>query len=403
MPTEPLPLILFAIPELASAGPDRVMAELLRDLPRDRFRFAIAVSHASGQYFRRLPADVEIHVMGGGRYPVRAFAKLVDWLRPALVFTTLRMNLTAVAATWLQSHRPLLVVRQANAIAANFAVLQQRSLFKHRLAHWLVRYGFRRADAVVAQSRDMAGEIAPMLGKRHALATIGNPIDVAATRRLADDQALLNPGRLAGQPALIGVGRLATQKGFDLLIAALPGILAVHPGAVLTIVGSGEEHDRLRDQAQGLGVAEQVRLVGQSSSALAAIAAADLFVSSSRYEGFSNAMLEAMALGTPVVATPCPGATREMIVDGKSGMLATAMTAAALATAVLRALHAERPALAAAARQHVRLQYSPEVVVGAYAALFEQLLEARLRLATSKPSYSAGVPQKMTSSGATIS
>ena len=94
-----LPLVLFAIPELASGGPDRVIAELIRELPRDRFRVGLAVSHASGRYFSRLPADVAVYLVDGGRYPVMSFARLVDRLCPALVFTTLRMNLTAELAT----------------------------------------------------------------------------------------------------------------------------------------------------------------------------------------------------------------------------------------------------------------------------------------------------------------
>lgn len=395
------PLILFAIPKLAAGGPDRVMAELLNDLPRTRFRLAIVVAEAGGRYFDRLPPDVEVFVLDAGRYPVRKLAALVDRLGPDLVFTTLRMNLTAQLATWLQRHRPPLVVRQANAIAADFAVLKRRSLLKHRIAEWLVTRGFARADAVVAQSGDMADELAPTLRAGQRLATIGNPIDIETTRQLAMQQRGALASRPAGAPALVAVGRLTAQKGFDLLIAAMPAILAAHPAAALTIVGSGEEHAALVDLAQRLGVARSVHLVGQSNGALAMIAAADLFVSSSRYEGFSNAMLEAMALGTPVVGTPCPGASREMIVDGRSGILATAMTPAALAVAVGRALAADRAELLAAAEQHVRTHYASGVIVARYAELFEQALASA---GTSRrASYSAGVPQNMTSSAAMTS
>ncbi|WP_439533844.1 glycosyltransferase [Polymorphobacter sp.] len=392
------PLLMFAIPELASGGPDRVMAELLRDLPRDRFRLALVVSRAGGRYFDQLPADVDVFVLDGGRYPVRALANLIDRVRPALVFTTLRMNLTAELATWLQRHRPPLVVRQANAIAADFAVLRQRSLVKHRIAHWLVKRAFTRADAVVAQSIDMADEIAPTLRRGQRLATIGNPIDIDATRALARQQARTH---LPGQPALIGVGRLARQKGFDLLITAMPAILAEHPDAALTLVGSGEEREALLALAETHGVSDCVHLPGQSEGVLATIAAADLYISSARYEGFSNAMLEAMAMRTPVVATPCPGATREMIIDGETGILADAMTPEAIAAAVLRALAADPVRLTAGAERHVRALYAPSVIVGRYAGLFEALLSPTQ--SASSASYSAGVPQNMTSLASTIS
>lgn len=397
------PLLMFAIPELAAGGPDRVMAELLRDLPRSRFRFAVVVSKSGGRYFDRLPADVDVFVLGGGRYPVRQFARLVDRIKPDLVFTTLRMNLTAELATWLQRHRPPLVVRQANAIAADFAVLKNRSLVKHRFAHWLVNRAFARADAVVAQSNDMADEIAPTLRRGQQLATIGNPIDIDATRDLARTQEHGTPQSLSGKPALVAVGRLTPQKGFDLLIAAMPAILARQPGAALTILGTGEDHDRLEALAKQHGVAGNVHLSGHSNNVLAAVGAADLFVSASRYEGFSNAILEAMAIGTPVAATPCPGATREMIVDGESGMLAAAMTPDAIADAVSRALAADRGDLAAAAERRVRSRYAPSVIVGRYASLFETTLASRRGSAASNASYSAGVPQNMTSAASTIS
>lgn len=371
------PLVLFAIPELAAGGPDRVMAELMRDLPRDRFRLALAVSRTGGRYFDALPGDVDVQVVDDRRYPIRAFARLVDALKPDLVMTTLRMNLTAQCATWLQRHRPVLVVRQANAIAADFASLKRRSLVKHRLAHWLVVRGFARADGVVAQSRDMADELLPSLGRNQLLVTIGNPIDIAATRQLARAQAASAAVRLPGTPALVGVGRLASQKGFDLLIAALPAILAAHPTAALTLIGSGDERATLEATATALGVAAHVHFAGQRSDALAVLAAADLFVSASRYEGFSNAILEAMALGTPVAATPCPGATREMIRDGETGTLASATTATAISAAVLRALAADKARLAEAATRHVGSNYAPSVIVDAYTRMFEQLLGAR--------------------------
>ncbi|WP_188945445.1 glycosyltransferase, partial [Polymorphobacter multimanifer] len=196
----------------------------------------------------------------------------------------------------------------------------------------------------------------------------------AATQQLARQQAEAAPPRLAGQPALLAVGRLAPQKGFDLLIAAMPAILAAHPDAALTIVGTGEDHAALESLAASHDVGDRVHLVGHSDHVLATIAAADLFISSSRYEGFSNAMLEAMALGTPVAATPCPGATRELIIDGSSGILAEVTTSTAIAAAVLKALAADRHHLAAGAKRLLEAHYAPAIIVERYASLFEDAL-----------------------------
>lgn len=364
--------VLFALPELGAGGPDRVMFELITHLPRDRFLPLLMVGRRGGRYFDMLPADVEIHVAGGGRrYPVRAYARLVDSLKPDIVFTTLRMNLTAGLGSFVHRHRPVLIERQANAIAADFAILRRSSLIKHRVAEWLVKLALRRADWLVAQSADMGAELrgAMPAARRGRVVVIGNPVDIASVEQAAKAQ---HATVLRGSPALLGVGRLMPQKGFDVLIDALPAVLAAHPGAHLTLLGEGPDRAALAARAAALGVGDRVTMPGHAEGVLATIAGADLFVSSSRYEGFSNAILEAIALGVPVAATDCPGATREMITEGESGFLAPRQDPVGLSAAIGRALASDRVAVAARARAHVSATFGRDRIVSAYAALFDR-------------------------------
>ena len=99
------PKIVFAIPRLDAAGPDRVFFELLTGIDRSRYEPILVVSSRGGRYFSMLPDDIRVESIGGGRYPVMRFARVVDRIRPALVFTTLRMNLTAAGARFIQRHR----------------------------------------------------------------------------------------------------------------------------------------------------------------------------------------------------------------------------------------------------------------------------------------------------------
>lgn len=345
------------------------MYELLAGLDRSRFEPVLAVSRAGGRYFDQLDGSVAITMLDASRYPVRSFARAVDQLAPELVFTTLRMNVTATAARYLQRTRPPLVIRQANAIAADFAVLRQTSLIKHRIAEHVIRALYRKADVVVAQSDDMARELARDLAPHQVLATIGNPValeDVAATAH--------PPARPAGNPALIAVGRLAPQKGFDLLLPAFARFRERHPAAALTILGEGPQRGQLQALAGQLGLAEAVTMPGQSSAVLRAVAGADLLVSSSRYEGFSNVVLEAMAAGTPVVATACPGATRTMIADGVTGILAEPDSITSLAEAMERAMTSDLAAIGDAARASVANRFARAVIVREYEALFDRTI-----------------------------
>ncbi|MFS0738524.1 glycosyltransferase [Sphingomonas sp. 1P06PA] len=373
MRSDARPLVMFAIPKLDAGGPDRVLHALISNLARERFRVALAVGEEGGRYFDALPADVAIARIGGGRYPAARLARVIDRVQPAILFTTQRMNMTAALALPLSRHRPRHVLRQANAIAEDFAALKTQSLIKHRLAEQATWAMLRRADMIVAQSTSMATAIAGRIGGRTPIATIGNPVDLALVRAAAGQ----GEASIGGAPALVSVGRLDFQKGYDLLIEALCPIRARHPGAALTIVGEGPARAALTAQAASLGLSDALFLPGHSATPLAVVAAADLFVSSSRYEGFSNALLEAMALGVPVVATDCPGATRDMVIDDETGWLSPSIDAAGIANAVLRALDVDRAAVAARAQTHVAREYDVKRIVAAYERLFETVLEAR--------------------------
>ena len=370
--------ILFAIPALADGGPDRVFFELLSGLPRDRFELHLAVQADAGRYLALLPGDVTVHlVRGGGRHAIRPLARLVDALAPDAVITTLRMNLTAIAARLLQRRRCPVIVRQANMMSINFAQLRALRPIQQRIAQPLIRAMLRRADMVIAQSDAMAADLVAQLGPRARVVTIGNPIDVDATLQRSADQLAADPILPAGAPALVAAGRLGWQKGFDLLVAAMPIVLRHKPGAVLTIYGVGPSDAALRRQVMAAGLERHVVLAGQSDAVLAQMAAADLVISSSRTEAFSNALLEAMALGCVVVATDVPGATGEMIDDGRTGYLAPPNGAAVLGRAILRGLDGERAAIGAAAQASIRANYAVLRICDHYAGLFDRVIAAR--------------------------
>lgn len=358
--------VAFALPELETGGPDRVVFEIIAGLSRERFEPVLIVGRATGGYFQQLPPDVGVEVIGGGRYPVRGLVGAVRRARPDVLFTTLRMNLTAAFA------RPFLprglrhVARLANQFTDDFAQLKKTSLIKHRLAEAVTRWALTRPDALVCQSLAMRADLAAVLGRAAPpMVVIGNPIDLDTVRARAAEPQAPPPGA----PSLLAVGRLAAQKGFDVLVQAVPAVLRRHPGAVLTILGEGEERERLEAAAAALGVRHAVRLPGRSPNPLPAMAASDLLVSSSRYEGFANVILEAMAVGCPVVATDCPGATREMVLEGRTGWLAAPDSPEALADAIVRGLAGDRRGVSIKAAAYCVEHYAPTHILAAYEAV----------------------------------
>lgn len=330
--------ILFAIPALDHGGPDRVLFELLKALDRTRFAPSLMVSEPGGYYLARLPSDIQVEVLAGStaftrRYPLLRALRFVRNAAPDLVFATLRMNLTlGVVAPAFPRHTRL-ILRQAIHASTDFAALIEKSNVKHRISRWIAMTSLRRADAVICQSEAMKADLREFVGESGVFHVIGNPIDVDAVRGAARASATL-----PGSPALVSVGRLVHLKGYDLLLLAIDRLRSSHPGVHLTIIGEGPERPQLEALARRLDLGRHITFTGFSSEPLPKVRAADLFVLGSRYEAFPNAALEALACGTPVVLTDCPGANAQLVRPGLNGQLACELTASGLARAIATAL-----------------------------------------------------------------
>ncbi|PVR98801.1 hypothetical protein C4663_23105, partial [Salmonella enterica subsp. enterica serovar Give] len=145
---------------------------------------------------------------------------------------------------------------------------------------------------------------------------------------------LETPNESSGVDGLIvALGRLVPQKGFDLLIDAFALVGPQLPEARLEIWGAGPEEARLRAQIARLGLADRVSLPGQTTHAADVLSSATVVALSSRVEGFPNVLLEAMALGRPVVALDCRYGPAEIIRHGVDGLLVTSREPHALAGA----------------------------------------------------------------------
>jgi glycosyltransferase involved in cell wall biosynthesis len=138
------------------------------------------------------------------------------------------------------------------------------------------------------------------------------------------------------QPVLIALGRLTAQKGFDILIGAFARIAGKHPDWRLVIYGEGRDRADLENLRDVLGLQAKVSLPGITKNIETAFAEASLFVLPSRFEGYPNALLEALAAGLPAIATSGPGGASEILEDGKHGLLVAPGDAVALASALDR-------------------------------------------------------------------
>jgi len=228
----------------------------------------------------------------------------------------------------------------------------------HRLRTWT----YAHADAIVVQSSSLQEWASKFAGAK-VVHVVPNPI-----RPLMANTALSR----SRNRTVIAMGRLTRQKGFDLLLAAFAQCRKRYPEWRLMILGEGEERHELEALSTRLGLQEYVRFPGLVKTPEDELCRADLFVLSSRWEGFPNALLEAMACGLPVVATNCLTGPADIISDGKDGVLVAPNDVGALAMAMSRLMGEE------AVRQELGRR-APEVLnrfnQQAVMVMWEQLLD----------------------------
>ena len=202
----------------------------------------------------------------------------------------------------------------------------------------LRRRFYRRCFAAVVQTAAVRDFVRPLVGRRPVY-VIPNAVSPDALQLAPDAGQPAGPDRDAGQGrprCLVGMGRLARQKGFDMLIDAFAALADRHPNWTLKIFGTGPLHDELQQQIARLNLTQRIHLAGWTDDRLAEFSRADLFVLSSRYEGFPNVLLDAMACGLPAVSFDCPSGPAEIIRDNVDGLLAAPEDAGGLADALHR-------------------------------------------------------------------
>ncbi len=274
------------------------MIRIASGLDPGRYASTILVMDAAGPLSANLPRHITVHDIGRRRLR-SALPAIIGWLRHhrsyAVIASLGYINLGLLAARPALPVETHIVVREAN--TPSLALPQSPRPWLTRLGYRLL---YRTADAVVAQHQQTAAEMRDHFQvPGRALHIIANPIDVKAVRAAAS-----GPWPKRDAIRLVAAGRLARQKGFDRLIALMAETAADRH---LTIYGDGPERHALRRQIDDSGLGNRVTLAGFTPNPVPALARADACVLSSRWEGLPNVALEALACGTPVIATPQSG------------------------------------------------------------------------------------------------
>lgn len=326
--------VALFLPSLGGGGAERNALVLSRSFLECGLELDLVVAEGRGSLLEEVDPRVRLFDLHSPRV-FRALPGLVRYLRrerPDVLLSSIEhANLVAIAARFL-SRAPTLL-----AVSTHGSILAYAGTSRRRLDRWMPRLVgrfYRYADVVVAVSQALAAEL-HALSPRSRVRVIPNPVSLASA---GGDVAPEWVGD-GSVPVVVGIGRLEREKGFDVLVRAF-AVAARERDLRLLILGEGSRREELEGMVRELGLEGRVVLPGFIENPRPAIAAADLLVSPSRFEGFGNVIVEALACGTPVVATDS-GGPAEILDQGRHGRLVASEDAEALARAILAALDDE--------------------------------------------------------------
>jgi glycosyltransferase involved in cell wall biosynthesis len=294
----------------------------------------------------------------------KAVPKVAAYLRrerpEVLLSNKERSNRVALVARSLAGCSTRIFIRVGTNISSS---LERRPPLKRWLRRQAIRLVYPRVDGIIANSRGVAEDVTEQAGVNPEIIRIlPNPTIPAGLSRLASDP-VDHPWFGAGSPpVLLAVGRLEAVKDFATLIRAFRRVHDRRP-CRLMILGEGQQRKNLEKLAEDLGVLENVHLPGFIGNPFAYMRRASLFVLSSRQEGSPNVLIEALAVGTPAVATDCPSGPREILQNGTVGPLVPVGDDAGLAEAILATL--DHPPASTILEEAVA-GFRPETSVAAY-------------------------------------
>lgn len=295
--------IIFVLPDMPGGGTERVVALLSNEFVKRGYQVAILL-FAGNQVAYPLDEHIEIHISGqasGGDIQLR-LKRLKDmrnyYKKNAgcyiFAFSVMGAVFSVLAAVGIQHH---LLISERN----------DPSKYEHQeIRDW----AYAKADRVVFQTEEMKSCFEEKIRKKSVV--IQNPV--------ADN--IPDPYEGNRKKRIVSVGRLEKQKNHKLLIDAFAKFVEQYPDYELHIFGVGKLEDELKENARQLGVDKYVFFRGFSENVKEEIRDSAMFVLSSDYEGISNSMIEALAMGVPVISTDCPiGGSRSYIEDNISGLL----------------------------------------------------------------------------------
>lgn len=325
--------VLFLIESLAGGGAEKVLATLVQHIDTSRFDVTVCAISGGGRYEQEVKNAVSYTCVLKDASEYRGLTKLwyvlkykfiYQWLPMWLVYWLFIPKGYDVEAAFVEGFATKLLAASSNKKAKKIAWVHVDLIQRP----WPIELGvfknleeehaaYNKYDKVVCVSKSVEDIMRKAYGLENTL-TIYNPIDSDLIISQGKQQSTFSVDQ--SKYNIVSVGRYTKQKGYDLLLPVIAKIIAIRPNVHLWLIGEGEERAALELQAVELGISDHVTFTGFQKNPYALMSQMDLFVCSSRAEGFSLVIAESLTLGVPVISMNCSG-PNELIGKNECGIL----------------------------------------------------------------------------------
>ena len=359
--------IVGVIHELTMGGAERMMVNILNHFLSNGDEVHLIIFKNIGTLKGLLDPSIAVHDLEAIsiKKGISKCLKEIYKIEPNSVFTGIG-HLNIAIAPFIPLMKQLLPETQWISRETNIVSLQNQEEKYPKLFDSLYRKVYKNFDVIIAQSEDMKRDLEIHYPKTSSkIVLINNPIDISKIEELADEP--IDNRVEDNQISLISVGTLRKRKRHDLLLKAF-SLLPIN--YTLMIVGSGAEENNLKALSRELNINSRIHFEGHQTNPYPYMKSANLSLLTSEHEGFPNVLLEANAVGTPIVAFACKGGVTEIIQEGINGFSVENGDVYALAKTIVKAV--EFGFEESIIRDSVYRRYSKTTIMKKYEKIFYQ-------------------------------
>jgi len=300
--------VIFILPDLETGGAERIVTTIANHLSRDKFEPKILLLRKEGGYLSLVREDVEIIDIKTERirYSLKPILKEIYRRKPDIVFSGFG-EVNAYLSLFIKLFPQVkFIARETNVVSQHVTKKEIRFFYSF----------YNNYHQIIAQSDDMMNDlVANFKISRSKIVKINNPVDFDFI-----NEKLLNVGKPEcfkyNYKNVVAIGNLSARKGFDNLLKVFSRLK--NENIILHILGDGKDREILHQMKEFLDL-KNIIFHGRQENPYQFLKYADLFILSSRYEGFPNVLLEAGACGTYSLANNCPGGINEIIQNDING------------------------------------------------------------------------------------